>query len=839
MAYAKSRTGAVLRIFIRVTLVAFIVVTAAGVAAGTWVYRKYRSDLPKNLNVVTDYRPLRASQIFSADGEMIGEFFVEKRVLVPIEEVPDVVKKAFVAAEDVRFYKHHGVDYQGIARAAWTNLRARQVVQGGSSITQQVAKLLLVGHERSLSRKLREAMLAYRIENQLTKDQILGIYLNHVYLGHGSYGVVAAAKAYFGKRLGDLTPAEAAMLAALPKSPSRITPFNNFTRAQERQHYVLDQMQEAGFLSAAQAEAARREPLALVAERRTLTNVAAPYFVETIRKTIVERYGEEDLLEKGLRIQTTLSMRDQRAAEAAVRRGLEDLARKLGFAGPIGHVDAADRARLTSGRPRPLGPTGFEMDDAEQSGPLVALPEPQAALVDATHPGARLKDPVARYVTGEAQAAARKARRAPAPPMFPTDPDTTYAAVVTGVGKTVTVASGGLSVRLDPIDEGRVLAWHGENDARIGPGDVLAVQFRNNDAAAPAVRRPPRPTAVLATAPPMQGALVALDPHTGKLLAMVGGYDYATSQFNRATQAHRQIGSAIKPFIYAAAIDQGMTPLTIKWDAPVKFKTASGIWAPHNYKPEYLGAITLRTALAKSINTVAAQLVAQIGVDRVVEEMRDLGITSTLPHGLSLALGTADLGLQETAYALASFPAGGKLVRPVTILRVTDGDGRVLEEHAGNGPQEQRLSPETAYVVTDMMKGVIEVGTGKKAQALGRPVAGKTGTSTNYRDAWFYGFTPDLVCGVWVGRDDFKPIGHDATGGQVSLPIWLDFMRTAVKGQPVRDFPMPAGVVLARANPETGEPAAPNKPKSRLIPFKRGTLPPAFRGGGDFADESF
>jgi penicillin-binding protein 1A len=838
VAYAVSRSRAVLRIFFRVVLVGIVVMAATAVGAGVWVYRKYKSDLPTNLNVVTDYRPLRASQIFSADGEMIGEFFVEKRVLVPIEEVPDVVKKAFVAAEDVRFYKHHGVDYQGILRAAWTNVRAGHVVQGGSSITQQVAKLLLVGHERSLKRKLREALLATRIEHQLTKDQILGIYLNHVYLGHGAYGVVAAAKAYFGKRLADLTPAEAAMLAALPKSPSRITPFNNFARAQERQHYVLDQMQESGYLTAAEAEAARREPLALVAESQTLTNVAAPYFVETIRKAIVERYGEEDLLEKGLRIQTTLSMRDQRAAELAVRRGLQDLARRLGFSGPIGHVDAADRARLTSGRPRPLGPAGFEVDDGEQSGPLIALAEPQAALVDATRPGAHLRDPVARFVTTEAQAAMRKAARAKAPPMFPTDPDTTYAAVVTAVGKTVTVASGGLSVHLEPTDETRVLAWQGPAGARIGPGDVLAVQFRNNDAAATGPRKP-KPCAVLATAPPVQGALVALDPHTGELLAMVGGYDYAASQFNRVTQAHRQIGSAIKPFIYAAAIDQGMTPLTIKWDAPVKFKTASGIWAPHNYKPEYLGAITLRTALAKSINTVAAQLVAQIGVDRVVDVMRELGITSTLPHGLSLALGTADLGLQETAYALASFPAGGKLVRPLTILRITDGDGRLLEEHKPEASQEQRLSPETAYVVTDLMKGVVEVGTGKKAQALGRPVAGKTGTSTNYRDAWFYGFTPDLLCGVWVGRDDFKPVGHDVTGGQVAVPIWLDFMRTAVKGQPVRDFPMPAGVVLARANPETGEPAAPNKPKSRLIPFKRGTLPPAFRGGGGFADESF
>jgi penicillin-binding protein 1A len=386
-----------------------------------------------------------------------------------------------------------------------------------------------------------------------------------------------------------------------------------------------------------------------------------------------------------------------------------------------------------------------------------------------------------------------------------------------------------------------VLAWQGQNEVRIAPGDVLAVQFRNNDptATGPAARRP-RPTAVLARTPPVQGGLVAIDPETGRMLAMVGGYDYGISQFNRATQARRQIGSAIKPFIYAAAIDRGMTPVTIKWDAPVKFKTASGIWAPHNYKPEYLGPITLRTALSKSINTVAAQLVAQIGVDGVIDEMRALGISSQLPHALSLALGTADLGLEETAYAMAAFPAGGKLVRPVSITRITDADGRVLEQYTAPAVREQRLSPETAYVVTDLMKGVVEIGTGKKAQALGRPVAGKTGTSTNYRDAWFFGFTPDLLCGVWIGRDDFKPVGHDVTGGQVAVPIWVDFMKEAEKGRPVRDFAAPPGVVFARANPETGEPAPPTNPKSRLIPFKRGTLPASFRGGsGGFSDPDF
>jgi penicillin-binding protein 1A len=325
----------------------------------------------------------------------------------------------------------------------------------------------------------------------------------------------------------------------------------------------------------------------------------------------------------------------------------------------------------------------------------------------------------------------------------------------------------------------------------------------------------------------------------------VGGYDYDKSQFNRAVQAHRQIGSAMKPFIYATAVDRGMHELTIKYDAPVKFKTASGIWAPHNYKRDYLGPLTLRTAIAKSVNTVSAQLVAQLGVDAVIETMRRLGIRSALPHALSLALGTADLTLQEVAYGLATFPAGGEEVTPILITKLTDADGRVLEEHVGpksGSSRARRLSPETAYIVTDLMKGVVEIGTAKKARELGRPAAGKTGTSTNYRDAWFFGFTPDLLCGVWVGRDDFKPVAHDATGGQVSLPIWLTYMKEAVKGSPVRDFAVPPGIVFARADPDKGVPATPAKAGSRLTPFRRGTLPASFTtaaSGARFTDEQF
>jgi penicillin-binding protein 1A len=837
-----GRPRRIIRSFFRIALTAAAGSAVLMAGLGTWAYYQFRSDLPTNLSVLTDYRPLRASQIYSADGELIGEFFVEKRVLVPVEQVPEVVKRAFVAAEDIRFYEHNGVDFLGILRAGWANLRARQVVQGGSSITQQVAKLLIVGQERSLARKVREALLAWRIEKALRKDQILGIYLNHVFLGNGAYGVGAAANAYFGKSVADLTAAEAAMLAAMPKAPSRITPFRDFARAQARQRYVIDQMQELRFLSPAQAEAARHEPLVLVADRRTLTNIAAPYFVETVRRYVAEHYGDEDLLEKGLRITTTLRMQPQRAAEAAVRRGLEDLARRLGFAGPVGHLGPTEARALTQGRPRPISPTGFSVEDGEQAGPLVGLAAPPAALIDATEPGAHLSDATARYVAGEAWVARRRAAKAPPPPSFPTEPDTTYAAVVTAVGKTVTVASGGLLVHLEPADEAKALAWRAPGGEGLAVGDVLPVQFRNNDPGAVPARPPLRPTAVLANNPNVQGALVALDPRDGHLVAMVGGYDYAKSQFNRAVQSRRQIGSAIKPFIYTAAIDRGLTPMTIRWDAPVKFKTATGIWAPHNYKPEYLGPLTLRTALAKSINTISAQLVAQMGVDAVIDVMRTLGVSSDLPHQLSLSLGTADLGLSEVAYALATFPAQGKLVTPVSILRVADASGRTLEDHTPLPPRPQRLSPETAFIVTDMMRGVIEIGTGKKAQALGRPAAGKTGTSTNYRDAWFFGFTPDLLCGVWVGRDDFKPVGHDATGGQVALPIWLDFMREALKGRPILDFPSPAGIILARANPETGLPAPPVDPKSRLIPFKRGTLPGPFRGPGanaGFSDESF
>jgi penicillin-binding protein 1A len=825
------------RILSSILRVAALSLLGAVIAGGFLAYRAYRafaSDLPPRLDAVTDYRPLRASQVFSADGEMIGQFYVEKRVLLPVSEIPLTVRHAFVAAEDARFYSHGGVDYLGIARAAFANLRAGHVVQGGSTITQQVAKLLIVGKERSLARKVREAMLAHRIEGALGKDQILGIYLNHVYLGHGAYGVASAAAAYFGKDVKELSIAEAALLAGLPKAPGRATPFHDFSKAQARQRYVIDQMRSLGFLTSAEADTARREAVVLVSRDQSLTNVAAPYFVETIRRYVADNYGDEELLERGLRIYTTLDMRRQRAAEAAVRNGLTDLQRRLAFDGPIGHLDAQQRRRLLSGRPRPIGPA------ARPIGPAARPIGPAGFLIDDEEQDDRLLMP------GGSEHA-----DAPSP-----DPATTYAGMVSVSGggtKHVTVSSGTLTVPLDPADEARLLTWERKDEgrqppleaARITTGDLVPVQFRLVPGPRPGVRGAAghqHLVATLATPPSVQAALIAVNPSNGELVSMVGGYDYAQSQFNRARQAHRQIGSAMKPFIYATAIDRGMTELTIKYDAPVKFNTASGVWAPHNYKHEFLGPLTLRTAIAKSINTVSAQLVAQMGVDAVIDTMRRLGVRSALPHSLALALGTADLTLEEVAYALAAFPAGGQEVKPIMIRRLLDADGRVLEDHTTPVHRAQKISPETAYIVTDLMKGVVEVGTGKKARELGRPAAGKTGTSTNYRDAWFFGFTPDLLCGVWIGRDDFKPIAHDATGGQVALPVWLSFMRQALQGTPPRDFTPPAGIIFARADPEKGLPAPPSKAGSRLTPFKRGTLPPSFRSaayGARFSDEQF
>jgi penicillin-binding protein 1A len=779
--------------FIRFFILLFLAGSLFAGGLGYWGYKQFEKDLPDRWSALTDYKPSRASRVFSSEGELIGEFYLQKRIVLPYDQIPRHVMQAFVAAEDNRFFDHHGIDPLGIIRAAFANFKAGHVVQGGSTITQQVAKLMLVGNERNVFRKIREAILAHKIEQKLKKEQILAIYLNHVYLGHGAYGVQAAAEVYFGKDAKELTVAESAMLGGLPKAPTEDSPTVNFKRAKDRQHYVLGQMLENKFIKDEQYRDALHEPIAIISKDTPLNHIAAPYFVEHIRKQVQAKYAGRDLYDRGLRIYTTLDMKQQRAAELAVRNGLDAVDRRFSFRGPVAHLDGEALSNFLSGMPQPY------LD--------------------------RRADP--------ATAAAGVLVR-----------DKAYLAAFEKTGKKSFARLGGLKVPMDDYDAGRIQHWLDKRANKLGEGDLIPVKIVKVDVKHGSGKKAYSEQvemAQLAQRPEVQGALIAVDPVSGHLTAMVGGYDYDTSQFNRATQARRQAGSSIKPYIYSAALENGYTEMSTVVDGPVSIKTAAGWWTPHNYKPQYLGAVTLRTALQHSLNTVSVRLVAGMGVDKVIEQIRKFGITAQIVRHPSIALGTPEVTLLEHVYGYATFPAMGLDVHPVLITKIVDADGNTVEEYKSDKPR-RRIPADTAYVMVDMLENVVQKGTGQKAKELGRPAGGKTGTSNDFKDNWFMAFTRDLVCGVWVGRDDFKTIGNDATGGTTAAPIWTEFMKAAHPPTPVRDFDAPPGVYFARATPERGTPARPGTPGSIMVPFKRGTLPSQFarsEGKAQLTDQVF
>lgn len=748
----------------------------AGAGAAYRAYMVLQPDVPSDLSAALDYHPRRATRVFSADGELIGEFFIEKRVVVPLERIPEHVQLAFIAAEDQRFWTHPGYDYLGIARAAWANYSGGATRQGASTITQQVARMLLLTHERTYVRKMKELILAVRLERQLTKRQLLHIYLNQVYLGRGAYGVQAAAEIYFGKDVEHLTVAEAAMLGGLPKAPGKFAPHLDWARARERQAYVVERMVAIGAITEDEGRAALAEPLGMVPQGRSLNAIAAPYFVEHVRQWAIQRYGHRGVFNGGLRIYTTVDMRKQLAAEVAVRDGLQALDRAIGFRGPVGHLDGDALAALVDGAPR-------------------------AYVAGA--------DPTAVGASGDML------------------DDVTYLGAVTEIGTfgkragQITIDAGPVELPLEAGDARTALRWRGDDGARLVTGDLIPVRL--------GVDRKGAEVFVLWQQPDVQAAFVSMDPVTGRVEAMVGGRDFSESQFNRVTQARRQAGSSFKPIIYAAALQRGYTHLTIVRDAPVAVPTASGVWRPGNFKAEYLGNMTLRTALAKSINTVSVRIVLDIGIDAVHDMARALGVTSPLPRNFTLSLGTGDVTLLELTSAYAVFPAGGRKVTPRFVDLVTTGDGVVLEDYRKRGQGEQVISPQLAYLMVDLMKTVVARGTGRKALDLGRPAGGKTGTSTEHRDAWFVGYTADHVAGVWVGRDDFsKPIGADATGGGAALPIWLQYMLAAHPDTPPREFPIPDDILFVRADELTGKPLGPSASSAVRVPFDRGTVPDAF-----------
>jgi len=581
-------------------------------------------DMPQ-IDALENFKPNATTRVFADNGEMLAEFYMENRTPVSLSSIPPHVIKAFLATEDPRFYSHSGIDISGVLRATLSNIRAGKVVQGGSSITQQLAKLLFLEPEKTLTRKIKEALIALQIERRYSKDEILALYLNQVYLGNGAYGVEAASQRLFGKPVAQLTLAEGAMLAGLPAAPNKYSPINNIERAHARRMHVLKRMVAEGFITEADLTSASREPIEIKAAKNT-TGFKAPYFVEYVRQRLEEKFGSTALYKGGLNVYTTLNLKMQELAEAAMAKGLGELAKR--------------------------------------------------------HP--------------------RKGKE-------------------------------------------------------------------------------------------MQGAFIAIEPHSGYVKAMIGGKDFAMSEFNRSTQALRQPGSSFKPIVFAAALDNGFGPESIIVDGPVSYpgSKAGTTWRPTNYENKFEGPVNLRRALARSINVVAVKLIEQVGISTTIDYAHKLGIKSELAPYLPLALGASDVTLMEMTNAYAVFNNSGVYTAPSVIEKITDREGGLIED---NVPvTSQVLSPDTAAAMTDLLQGVVKFGTGYEAKSLGRPAAGKTGTTSNYNDAWFIGYIPSMVVGVWVGYDDHKPIGSRETGARAALPIWLEFMKNYVKeyNLPVEDFPAP------------------------------------------------
>jgi penicillin-binding protein 1A len=604
--------------------------------------------------------------VYSSEGIKIGEFSKERRYLADIDDIATVLVQAIIAAEDDRFFDHKGINYWSIVRAAIKNVRSFEIRQGGSTITQQVVKSLLLTPERKFSRKIKEAILALRIEKHLSKGEILTLYLNQIYFGNRSYGIEAASRAYFGKPASELNLAEASLLAGLPKAPSHYSPFKNLERAKERQKYVLSRMYKQGFISLEEERATVDAPL-VFAEAKREDLPKSSDFLEHVRRVLLKKYGADYVYGEGLRIETTINLAMQEAAEKAVLEGVEAYEKR--------HED--------------------EMD----------------------------------------------------------------------------------------------------NDTRV------------------------------------QAALIAMDPFSGHIKAIVGGRDFQESQFNRALQSRRQPGSAFKPVIYAAALDKGYTPASIIVDSPfATFEILENdeykFWEPQNYGKQFKGPTTFRSALTKSCNTITIKLLKEIGIDYVIKYARQIGADGGYNKDLTLALGSCGISLINMVRAYSTFCAQGVSAEPIYISKIFDRDGNIVED---NTPRlVSTMSPQTAYIMTSLLKSVVEEGTGRKVRALKRPCAGKTGTTNEGRDAWFMGYTPQLVAGTWIGFDNFKSLGKKETGSSAASPIWLSFMQEALKDEPVRHFKIPEGIVFMRINPETGYYPEEKKDKTIFECFKEGTLPSLF-----------
>jgi penicillin-binding protein 1A len=772
--------------FFFLLFLAVLALIGAGVAglAGLWYYGR---DLP-DYQQLANYEPPVTTRIHAGDGRLIAEFARERRLFVPIEAIPKPVIQAFLSAEDKNFYEHGGIDPVGIARAVVQNVanlaQSRRPV-GASTITQQVAKNFLLGNEVSLGRKAKEAILAFRIEKAFSKDKILELYLNEIYLGAGAYGVAAAALVYFDKSLYDLTLPEAAYLAALPKAPSNYHPVRHHDRAKARRDWVIERLQEDGVISVEQARAAIAAPLQALA-RPDSELARADWFAEEVRRDLAQKFGEKSLYEGGLSVRTTMDPKLQAIGERVLREGLEAYDRRAGgWRGPLAKLPAGSdwRTQLSA-----MPPFAGVLPPWRVAA-VLSLDNDSIGIGFAD--GSKAEIPQAGY---------RWARKKNGPDQF--GPVPRIPSEIVAVGDVI-IAS--------PLDPAK-----------------------------------PQSGYALRQIPEIGGGLVAMDPHTGRVLALVGGYDFKLSQFNRATQANRQPGSSFKPFVYAAALDNGFTPSSLVLDAPFVMDQGPGLplWKPGNYSDQFYGPSTLRVGIEKSRNLMTVRLAQAIGMDKVVDYSKRFGVIDNLQPVLSMSLGAGETTLMKMTMAYSEFVNGGKKITPTLIDRIQNRSGTTIYRHdtrpcagclavdwhgqsepALPDPRAQVIDAVTAYQITSMLEGVIQRGTGIRIRELGKPLAGKTGTTNDSMDTWFVGFSPDLAVGVFIGYDTPKDMGKRETGSSVAVPVFKSFMAEALQGKPNIQFRVPPGVRLVRVQAETGELARPGDRNVILEAFRPGTEP--------------
>ncbi len=771
-------THVVIRIARHAGLVALFVLAAVlGIVSG--VLFAYAGDLPQ-ISALDDYTPNTITRVYAANGHVIGEFATERRVVVKYEEISPRLHQAIISAEDADFDQHFGISVSRIVITAAEDVFKRRLA-GASTLTQQLARKLFLTDEKTWERKIKEALLAIQIERRYTKREIFTLYCNQIYFGHGAYGVEAASRLYFNKRSKDLTLEEAATIAGIIQTPERQSPFVDMRRALRRRNYVLDRMAEEGYITKAMAAEATKKPIEARGQP-TQEESIAPYFVEEVRKYLERKYGAKQLYENGLSVYTSLDVDLQIGANRALDAGLRKLDKRRGFRKPRRNLFAEGRS--------------LEQYREDRWERLIVPEQVVPAVVMAI--GTAKKAPAPSKTSSPVPLAQRP------------------------------VPSGSVRLRIGryAADLGKAgVAWTRRASAAemLKPGDLIEVRVQKVDDTAGAL------TVTLEQTPLVDGAVLAIDNKTGQIRAMVGGLSFARSKFNRATQAYRQMGSGFKPVVYTAAIDRGFTPTTVLLDTPVSYSAGAGQppYSPRDYDGKYEGAITLRRALEQSRNIPAVRTMDQVGPKHVVEYARRFGFHGPMEPYLSLALGSAEASLLEVTAAYSVFPNQGVLMKPYQILKIVDRQGNLLEE---TRPQPREAIPaDTAYVMTSLMRGVVQRGTGAAAAALEWPLGGKTGTTNDYTDAWFTGFDPGITAGVWVGHDDKKPLGPSETGALAALPIWIDFMKVYIDARGDRQnpptFEAPGNIVFVNIDRTTGQPMPGDSPGAISEAFIAGTQP--------------